>query len=917
MKTIKPQRLGLLTKTYEFEGKFYLAVNVMAYFAFEQPKRLLSEVSLWKFAATALGKDAILDMGMPKQHGEFLAFGNCYSPTGLPVTAALAKVKVGSQEKVLLVTGNRHWRKRGLLASISEPEPFKEMALSYANAFGGAGFANNPTGKGVMPEDASMPHGLPNVENPQNLVVFQEDKPQPAGFAPLDFVWPQRFSKAGTYDQKWLKTRFPGYAADMDWTIFNTAPVDQWLPGFFRGDEAFEIAGMHAQKPLVSSSLPGCQARCFVTHVRDTSLALREVNMRAETLLLFPNAERGIVMFRGVTEISTDDACDVAHLVVAAETLGAAKSLAHYQEILHRRLDKKYAAVHSLIDEPLLPDMPPALGSVDADVVEKLVTWVTPKGLLHANLKNRMHSELANSKLKIQTLRDELIATNKKFGLPTPDLTDIDRALAVTIAPEEAPPTLEELPVFKEKMEKLMQSMKVEALQKKTQAIAQLRAVCDAQKIDYDEVMAAAKRESGGPPKPAAEKLMAQLQQVQREVQAAKVEQPEFDKKLADQTLHQKLVAADAQILALYKKSAHLFPDAPVLLGEDAAKGKANLVAAFADNKKFIGQDLTGADFSNLKLSGIDFTDALLDGADFSGTDLSAAVFSNAVLARVNFKGANLRQANFSNANLGFANLSGVNAAGAQFTNANLAGVDASNVNFSQAVLMGCDLMGAKLEGADFSGAQACEVKFLQVDLKATEITPEMMEGLPPFHMARTKFVGADLKKAMFLECQLDGVDFSNAQLDKALFLSPVGKGVNFSGASLKNVCVVKLGKLPQANFVHANLANSNWRGTDLSAAQFTQANLEQADLSECVLPSANFKQAKASGLQLVKADVSGADFSSANLMGANLQKANLCGTIFSGTNLFMADLLRVRRDAKTVFLQTNLKKTLLHGAFE
>jgi hypothetical protein len=46
VKIIKPQRLSVLTKSYLYEGKFYFAVNVMAYVAFAQPKRLLSEVDV-------------------------------------------------------------------------------------------------------------------------------------------------------------------------------------------------------------------------------------------------------------------------------------------------------------------------------------------------------------------------------------------------------------------------------------------------------------------------------------------------------------------------------------------------------------------------------------------------------------------------------------------------------------------------------------------------------------------------------------------------------------------------------------------------------------------------------------------------------------------------------------------------------
>ena len=61
-------------------------------------------------------------------------------------------------------------------------------------------------------------------EDPKRLVRTKADKPAPVGFGPIDQTWPVRMRKAGTYDAEWLETRFPGFAADIDWTFFNAAP---------------------------------------------------------------------------------------------------------------------------------------------------------------------------------------------------------------------------------------------------------------------------------------------------------------------------------------------------------------------------------------------------------------------------------------------------------------------------------------------------------------------------------------------------------------------------------------------------------------------------------------------------------------------------------------------------------------------
>ena len=915
MKIIKPQRLSLLTRPYEYEGKFYLAVNVMAFVSFEQPCRLLSEQAMWKFVATAIGKDTVFDMGMPKQHGEFLVYGKCHAPPGRTVTGTLVRAKVGTIEKTLAVLGRRVWLNDGLGMIDSEPEPFSTLDLSYANAFGGDGFAHNPMGMGMPPANDELPHLLPHVEMPESPVVFIDDRPQPAGFAPLDFTWPQRMSKAGTYDDAWLKTRFPGYAADMDWSIFNTAQPDQWVPNFFSGDESFEVSGMHADKPVVRGKLPACAVRCFVTAAGDANHTLREVATRAETLVLFPGSERAVVMYRGVTEITTDDGADIAHILVGAEDMATRKPLAHYETVLHTRLDKKNGAIHSLIDEPLLPDMPASSSHGDALDVDEMDALVRPKMLLRKNLMVKAQKTLEDGKLALLKMRTDLIATHVSAGIPPPDLTEIDKALAITIAPDPEPPRLEELPELKAKLEKLLEDAKAEAMGKKAEAEASLRKTCIEQKLDFDKIMADAKTQGTGPPKPMLEKVMSQLRSTADDLKTQGVTSPELDKQLADKGLPVKLAEGDAALMKAYRDFAHVYPAVGAYSDDDNAKARAKVVQGVARADKFEGRDFSDADFSGLKLSDINFTNTLLEGVNFSGADLTGADFSTAVLARAIFTEAKLTKANFAGANLGFAKMAGVDASAANFASAKLAGADLSRINLRGADLSKCDLMGARLAGADFSGVSAPEVKFIQVDLMPAADAKPDMEGLPELPMAGIKFVGAKLAKAMFLNCRMDDADFSGACLDGVVFLTAQGSRVNFSGASLVSFCAVKDCKLQRANFTGANLQKANFRGTDLHLSVFTKATLADADLSECVLTSVNAKSATATNLQLVKAKLAGSDFSGANLQQVNLQKADMKGTLFFGTNLFMADFLRASHDGSTVFERANIKKTLLKKA--
>lgn len=256
MKVLKPMQLSVLHRVYESAPDMVLTLSVMVFFPLDAPRRTLPEIALWKFLPKALGDNVVFDLCMPKPRGEVLVSGSAF-PTMAPQAACRARVSIGRVDKTLLVVGDREWRD----GAMTSPCPFTEMPVTWERAFGGAGFADNPVGRGFAPVGcaAMMPgaHKLPNVEDPRSPVRDRNDRPRPAGFGPLDFTWPQRFSKLGTHDQNWLETRFPGLAADLDWSAFNAAPEDQHIDGFWRGDERFVVENLCADQSVIEGDTPG------------------------------------------------------------------------------------------------------------------------------------------------------------------------------------------------------------------------------------------------------------------------------------------------------------------------------------------------------------------------------------------------------------------------------------------------------------------------------------------------------------------------------------------------------------------------------------------------------------------------------------------------------------------------------------
>ena len=360
MKVIKEKEQSLLISVFGLRDKYYLTLSGLIFFDLDNPGAPLPEKELWSSVKKELGKGGILDEGRPKGRGEVLVYGGCYAPGGRTITGGRVRFRVGNLEKALYVVGHRTSHTvLDKVGHLSRPEPFSQMAVSWENAYGGPDFKENPLGRGAPRANGKLPpvYRLPNVEYPDDPVSNSGRLHQPASFRPYPVQWPQRSKKAGTYDEKWQKTRWPGYPDDMDPSIFNTAPEDQWIKEYFLGNETIEIDGMHPDNQAVRSRLPGLRLRFFITKndhgsKGDGEGIFQEVHSRLDTVWLFPSIMRGLVLFRGDVETVDDEMSDVRHILLAAEDIDEQPlSLEHYLEERNRRLNRSVDIDQAAIDK--------------------------------------------------------------------------------------------------------------------------------------------------------------------------------------------------------------------------------------------------------------------------------------------------------------------------------------------------------------------------------------------------------------------------------------------------------------------------------------------------------------------------------------------------------------------------------------
>lgn len=872
MKTIKPQKLGILTRVFEFKRRFYLAASVLMYIPLTDKAELYSEAGMWKFATAELGKDAALDACIPKAKPEFLVIGSAFVPGGAPDTGCTVSVRLGMKEKILDVIGDRYW-----ISSLpGNPALFSSMPLDWAHAFGGEGFAKNPLGKGFKPVTVNNVklQWLPNIQLASQGIISPDQIPEPAGLGPIDFPWPQRFSKAGTHDDNWLKEDFPGFARDIDWTIFNTASTDQWFDGPLKGDESYQFKNMHPTRPVISGQLPGFDARCFISRKSESGELFDEIKTPLKTVWFFPHAEHAILIYQGSIEVFDEDAADVSHIIIGAERMGEPKSPEHYREVMRLRLDKEKGPLYSLKDADLLPD---GLSSADAAIDDDKAMY-EGEGLIRKNLGKRAVREIEKAR-----------AIVAGYGLD-PDLHGPKLP-----PPEEPLPDLEHLPEFMEKILAQAEEQKRLAEEGKIKSLKETEELFNKMGMDFNVIRAELAHTHKGPPEFSAQAQIDSLKELSQRLRGQGIATDEIDAYLADEAFCNRLYDGERKLKEVYRFTAHHQDPALSMPVEKALSVREAVQAAYSNGASFTGLDLTGADLSGLELAGVNFEDALLESVNFSNANLEGGNFKNAVIAHAVLNGARLANSVFESANLGKASFINADASGANLTGAVLAGTDFTGAKAKGAIMQGADFSGAIFNNTDFSEVQAGQITFLETDLCGLTLK------------------GAMLDNCNFLKVKVSGVDFEGASLKSSVFLESSGKMTLFKGADMTNVRFVSQCNFEKADFSGACLNNANLRGSNLDGCNFTSASLNGADLSECKLKASRFFHSVAKDTRFIKADLSGAEMTSINAMKASFQRADICGANLKGANLYQADLARVHANPETNLGEALTKKVRIY----
>lgn len=903
----KPDTLFCATQPLDWRGAPHHAFSALLGLDMRTGGVLAADAALTA-AMQALPSGCRLDVGIPKQEAEWLLAGVV---TPRAREGAVVEIRVGRS------------RRRFLVAASPDGSPVP--LLWEKTAFDPEG---NPLGgKNPQISDPALPHGAPAC-------------PLPLG------AWPCRIKNMGTYDARWLKTRWPGLPDDADWRFFNEAQPQQRLPDGLRGDEEILLAGFFDDAPERRFRLPGARLRFEILRREDN--VWKEHAARMDTLWLFPGQNTALLYWHALVPCADEAASDIAavRFHLSPDTLETAPPPAPAADTA--------AAAEQTADAPA-PGMSAAVttaagmtaaataGASDSDREPAAASVETPSSPTQETASSPTTPTPAPAVSDTPTFSPAALSATMREEL-TEDLPEINAALEEAglppLSPEQIEETRRHIDALTAKLAEVEATPPPPPLEEQLRQAGvpedRIAAVNTALELELPDPTQHADSASWQAASDAFLARFSALLQPDEGLRASmsrtlQLLGPDGEKQLkalagdmadSPQALLQRagMRPDNAERLLTMLEQA---PDDPDEL--DAYARELEMAAGFPPDsisghlqryrdalRELEGESPAAPESSSPKAPEESGTTAASDAPPATATaseeqppqsagnaaEAEAATTDTATDSAAPLSRAAVMALLASGASLAGAVLAGADLSGLRFDKQHLAGTDFSGANLRGASFVDADLSGASLEGADASDAVFLRARLDKARLRQLRAADADFTGAT---LAGADARGADFSGATFQESQaadLHAADavFANARLRDADF-----SGADLSGARLTGTDMHAL-KLDRARLSGANLADASLNnGTRAPGADFSGAALGGSVWSGVAAPQAVFQRAAADNASFIDCDFTGtgwdavrarhADFTRCSLRGASLQRADLFEASLREARLHAADV--------------------------
>lgn len=572
-----------------------------------------------------------------KPKADVVLTGNAHAQKGKRGVTNV-QLALGDMRVSLAAIGPRTWDG----GAPSAPAAFDVIPLTWEHAFGGQGFDANPVGVGADGK------GLPNLERPDALIKSKKDRPAPHCFAPIPQTWEARWSKLGSYDESWQRERWPYFPKDFDWAHFNVALPEQQI-AYPRGDERFDLAGVHPERAVISGKLPGVTARALALTQDD---ALREIALNLDTVAFDAERLEVALVWRGLIDVSSTRAPELMRLFVCLDELDTPRSVGDLEERLRARLAPELVE----IAKEKAP-RPPRSPVVERDTALALIASEPTLAGFSFSGCDLQDADLSGKTLTGAHFEDALLGGAKLDG------ADLQGAVFVGAR----------APGASFRGANLAQANLSEAV------------LADAV-LDEADLSAATLADADLDGASLRSAVLRHAKLDDANLRRAKLDDADVaEASLSGATLE------ETSFRGAILTNVRLY---------DCAAQQCCFDGATLSGLRADGSDLTRATFIDAKAPGIVMESVCLTGARFDGADLSGAILNHADLSNASLDRILARQATFRCANLAQAHARSADLMEADFEEADLSSVDFSGASLYGAEVWKATLSGIKLEGA-------------------------------------------------------------------------------------------------------------------------------------------------------------------------------------------------------------------------
>lgn len=764
-----------------------------------------------------------------KPFGEVIVVGTAHPPAGgFAVTRYPVRVTVGGWSKQIDVSGERTWDTSGLFDKPGPATQAGPLPLSFAHAWGGPQVAANPLGCGA--EGAKVPSQEPGGRP----IAGRQSGNEPACLGPIPAEWPQRKQHAGMPGAGGLRSWWPWSPPRFDERYWMATPPDQWVEGYFRGDEPVELVQLHPEQSNWRITLPGQRARVFVLRIMDevplssarrgrlTDVPARfeEVPLVLDTVHIDTDAEKMTLVWRGSTPVRSPKLLDI---------LGVSFGLEPLEE---HRDPEWYCAALFAEEQHATTEPPPDAAAIRAEIEAAIAERQSAQAAVEAEMESQFakaKADVAAELAKVRVGHDEAVGQMVAAFEPHRE-AEIRAASSVLphdlfddVHPPASPSMLEVAADLRRQADSMMappsgcpDSMTGAFLvgaRERAEAVRQAAAGLEE----------AAGLEAG---------FMDRLAAFKGELLAA------FPPQMSAERTVRPGDALDLEKIRRYGLAEHDVRGVDFSgldLGGVSFRGVSAAGARFS-RSRLAGADFTGADLSGADLTGADLSGAVLEQTDLTGAIVADARFSGARIGGANLRGLALAAADFSDAIGRYADFSGADLSAAVFRGARLeqpafTAVRAAGADFSESVLTKAGFGGAVCHGAVFDDASLPNLRARE----GADFTGARLRRLKADDASwttsildRADFQDADLRRSDFSECSLDGTNLDRCDLANAVFAdstiqSAVLTDANLLRASFDRATLVDVrfdgSSLFEAGFWDASLAGATFKGCDVSRA--------------------------------------------------------------------------------------------------